>query len=138
MGVLGWVEFWEKPCIENGGANFIVTSSVNAIFAPPTGSAYAASKAAIAKAFEGLSLTYFGTPLKFSVVYPGPVDTPGLKVNRRLPFTWRPEKMGSYMVDCALQGKARCSPYGSSWLGRVLGEALHRKWRSKLYRDQFR
>jgi 3-hydroxy acid dehydrogenase/malonic semialdehyde reductase len=110
MGVLGWVEFWEKPCIENGGANFIVTSSVNAIFAPPTGSAYAASKAAIAKAFEGLSLTYFGTPLKFSVVYPGPVDTPGLKVNRRLPFTWRPEKMGSYMVDCALQGKARCSP----------------------------
>ncbi|HEY2810984.1 MAG TPA: SDR family oxidoreductase [Rhabdochlamydiaceae bacterium] len=110
FGVLAWVEFWEKPCLNNGGANFIATSSINAIFAPPTGSAYAASKAAIAKAFEGLSLTYFGTPLKFSVVYPGPVNTPGLKVNKRLSFTWKPEKMGKYMVDCALKGKIRCSP----------------------------
>ena len=110
FGVLAWVKFWEKPCLENGGANFIVTSSINAIFAPPTGSAYAASKAAIAKAFEGLSLTYFETPLKFSVIYPGPVDTPGLKVKRRLPFTWPAAKMGKYMVDCALKGQSKCSP----------------------------
>ncbi len=52
FGVLAWVEFWEKPCQEKGGANFIATSSVNAIFAPPTGSGYSASKAAIAKAYE--------------------------------------------------------------------------------------
>jgi 3-hydroxy acid dehydrogenase / malonic semialdehyde reductase len=110
FGVLAWVEFWEKPCLENAGANFIVTSSINAIFAPPTGSAYAASKTAIAKAFEGLSLTYFETPLKFSVVYPGPVDTPGLKIKRRLPFTWSSEKMGKYMVNCALKGQSKCSP----------------------------
>lgn len=111
FGVLAWVEFWEKPCMENGGANFIATSSINAIFAPPTGSGYSASKAAIAKAFEGLSLTYFGTNLRFSVVYPGPVDTPGLNVPRRLPFTWTPEKMGKCMVDFAMSSKSRCQPF---------------------------
>ena len=56
FGVLSFVECFEKPCLHNGGAHFIVTSSVNAIFAPPTGSAYCASKAAISKAFESLSL----------------------------------------------------------------------------------
>lgn len=109
FGVLSWIEFWEKPCQENGGANFIATSSVNAIFAPPTGSAYSASKAAIAKAFESLSLTYFGTNLRFSVVYPGPVETAALKGN--LPFTWKPEKMGKYMVDFSLSNRSRCEPF---------------------------
>jgi 3-hydroxy acid dehydrogenase/malonic semialdehyde reductase len=120
MGVLAWVEYWEKPCMENGGANFIVTSSVNAIFAPPTGSAYAASKAAIAKAFEGLALTYHNTPLKFSIVYPGPVDTPGLK--GKLPFTWSAEKMGKSMVDSAIQKKYRYYP---SVFYRILAQLLH-------------
>ncbi|MBS0585744.1 MAG: SDR family NAD(P)-dependent oxidoreductase [Verrucomicrobia bacterium] len=111
FGVLAWVEFWEKPAQENGGANFIATSSVNAIFAPPTGSAYSASKAAIAKAFESLALTYFGTNLRFSVVYPGPVDTAGLKASRQLPFTWTAEKMGKCMVDFALSHKSSCEPF---------------------------
>ena len=110
FGVLAWVEFWEKVCQENGGANFIVTSSVNAIFAPPTGSAYSASKAAIAKAFESLALTYFGTNLRFSVVYPGPVDTAGLKAPRKLPFTWTSEKMATCMINFALSNKSSCEP----------------------------
>ncbi len=108
FGVLAWVEFWEKPCLDNGGANFVVTSSINAIFAPPTGSAYSASKAAIAKAFESLSLTYYNTNLRFSVVYPGPVDTSGLKGN--LPFIWKAEKMGKCMVNFALSNKSYCEP----------------------------
>lgn len=111
FGVLAWVEFWEKPCQENEGANFIATSSINAIFAPPTGSAYSASKAAIAKAFESLSLTYFNTGLRFSVVYPGPVDTAGLKAPRKLPFTWTAEKIGRCMVDFALSEKSSCEPF---------------------------
>ncbi len=110
FGVLAWVEFWEKPCQENNGANFIVTSSVNAIFAPPMGSAYSASKAAIAKAFEGLSLTYFGTNLRFSVVYPGPVDTEGLKAPRKLPFTWSSERMAKYMVNFGVRSQSRGEP----------------------------
>lgn len=125
FGVLAWVEFWEKPALASGGAQFIATSSVNAIFAPPAGSAYAASKAAIARAFEGLSLTYFDTNLTFSVVYPGPVNTPGLKGT--LPFTWEPDRMAKYMIDCALKEKSRCEPslfYGLlTRLLRVLPEA---------------
>jgi 3-hydroxy acid dehydrogenase/malonic semialdehyde reductase len=108
FGVLAFVEYWEKPCQINGGANFVVTSSVNAIFAPPCGSAYAASKAAIAKAFEGLSLTYFGTNLKFSVIYSGPVATEGLKGN--LPLTWKPEKMATYMANFAITEKSHGEP----------------------------
>lgn len=96
FGVLKCVEYFEKPCQKNGGAHFIVTSSVNAIFAPPTGSAYSASKAAISKAFESLSLTYFGKNLRFSSIYMGPVATDGLV--GRFPFTWSAEKMAKYMV----------------------------------------
>ncbi|KAF3361697.1 Dehydrogenase/reductase [Chlamydiales bacterium STE3] len=109
FGVLAWVEYWEKLCQQNGKTNFIVTSSINAIFAPPRGSAYCASKAAIARAFESLSLTYFGTNLNFSVMYPGPVDTAGLKGN--LPFTWSAEKMGKRMVKFAFSGKTVCQPF---------------------------
>ncbi len=108
FGVLSFVEFWEKHAQNNGGANFIVTSSINAIFAPPTGSAYCASKAAISKAFESLSLTYFETNLKFSTIYSGPVATEGLKGN--LPFTWKPEKMARYMADFATKGKSHGEP----------------------------
>jgi 3-hydroxy acid dehydrogenase/malonic semialdehyde reductase len=132
FGVLAWVEFWEKPCQENGGANFIATSSVNAIFAPPTGSAYSASKAAIAKAFESLSLTYFGTNLRFSVVYPGPVDTAGLKAPRKLPFNWTAEKMGKCMVDFALSKKSSCEPiFFYKIVTRIL-RALPAKYTMKL------
>lgn len=132
FGVLAWVEFWEKPCQENGGANFIATSSVNAIFAPPTGSAYSASKAAIAKAFESLSLTYFGTNLRFSVVYPGPVDTAGLKAPRKLPFTWTAGKMGKCMVDFALSNKSSCEPFFFYKIVTRLLRALPAKYTMKL------
>lgn len=132
FGVLAWIEFWEKPCQENGGANFIATSSVNAIFAPPTGSAYSASKAAIAKAFESLALTYFGTNLRFSVVYPGPVDTAGLKAPRKLPFTWTAEKMGKCMVNFALSNKSSCEPFFFYKILTRLLRALPAKYTMKL------
>jgi 3-hydroxy acid dehydrogenase / malonic semialdehyde reductase len=120
IGVLAWIKFWEKPCLQNGGANFIVTSSINAIFAPPTGSAYAASKAAVAKAFEGLSLSYHNSPLKFSIVYPGPVDTLGRK--GKLPFTWSAERMGKCIVDGAIKGRSRYYP---SLFYRLLAQLLN-------------
>ncbi len=132
FGVLAWLEFFEKPCQKNKGANFIATSSINAIFAPPTGSAYCASKAAIAKAFESLELTYFGTGLRFSIIYPGPVDTAGLK--GKVPFIWKAEKMGKYMVNFALSKKSRCEPsFFYAILTRIL-KALPAKWTIKLFR----
>lgn len=133
FGVLAFVEFWETPCQENAGANFIVTSSINAIFAPPTGSAYCASKAAIAKAFESLSLTYFGTNLKFSVIYSGPVATEGLK--GKLPFTWKPEKMAKYMANFAMTGKSKGEPsIFYAVLCRLL-RALPHNWTMKILKN---
>jgi NAD(P)-dependent dehydrogenase (short-subunit alcohol dehydrogenase family) len=108
FGVLAFVEFFEKPCLHNGGAHFIVTSSVNAIFAPPAGSAYCASKAAISKAFESLSLTYFGRNLRFSSIYTGPVATDGLK--GRWPFTWSAAKMAKFMCQFSELKKTRGYP----------------------------
>lgn len=132
FGVLAWIEFWEKPCQANGGANFVATSSVNAIFAPPNGSAYSASKAAIAKAFESLSLTYFGSNLRFSVVYPGPVDTAGLKTSKKLPFTWTAKKMGKCMVDFSLSNKSSCEPFFFYKIVTRLLRALPDKYTMKL------
>jgi len=126
FGVLAFVEFFEKPCLHNGGAHFIVTSSVNAIFAPPTGSAYCASKAGISKAFESLSLTYFGRNLIFSSIYAGPVATDGLKGNS--PFTWSAEKMAKYMCKFSELKKSRGYPslfyFFISHLLRVLPDCL--------------
>jgi 3-hydroxy acid dehydrogenase / malonic semialdehyde reductase len=130
FGVLAFVEYWEKPCQENGGANFIVTSSINAIFAPPTGSAYCASKAAISKAFESLSLTYFGTSLKFSVIYTGPVATDGLKGN--FPFTWKPEKMAKYMADFAMTKKTQGHPSQFYSVLSCLLRSLPNSWTMKI------
>ena len=108
FGALTWVMAWEAVCKNNGGATFVATSSVNAFWAPPKGTAYAASKAAIAKAFEGLAATYVGSNLRFLVVYPGPVATKGLKGS--FPFTWQPTKMATYMIQCAVRGKSQCEP----------------------------
>lgn len=133
FGVLAFVEFWEKPCQENGGANFIVTGSMNAVFATPTASAYCASKAAIAKAFESLSLTYFGTNLKFSVIYSGPVATEGIKGN--WPFTWNPNKMAKYMVDFSKKGKSHGEPsLYYAVLCRLLRSLPH-KWTMKILKN---
>jgi 3-hydroxy acid dehydrogenase/malonic semialdehyde reductase len=113
FGVLSFVEFWQKSCQDDGGAKFIVTSSVNALFAPPGGSAYCASKAAVSKAFESLSLTYAKTNLRFSIIYAGPVKTKGLV--GKLPFGWNAEKMANYMVAFASTNKK--SGYPSKFYG---------------------
>lgn len=130
LGALYWVEAWLPFCQKAGGATFVATSSINAIFAPPTGSAYAASKAAIAKAFEGLSLTYYGSNLNFAVVYPGPVKTDGLK--GKLPFTWSPEKMAAYMVTNTLKGKKHMeNSLFYAFISRLLNKLPH-KWVMKI------
>lgn len=108
FGVLNFVHTWLKPCIEKGGATFVVTSSINAVFAPPGGSAYAGSKAAISKAFDGLRLVYKDQGVHFQSVFCGPVDTPGLAGN--VPFTWSAEKMAKYMVEGAKKKAGNINP----------------------------
>ncbi len=128
FGVLTWIEFWKERCLERNIGTFIVTSSCLALFAPPKMGAYAASKAAIAKVFEGLSITHFKTKLKFSVAYPGPVDTPALRelvasraINRPV-FTMTSKKTAKHIINCALKGKPSCYP---SFFYRTLNHLLH-------------
>lgn len=132
FGAMKWVKCWNMICQVNGGATFVATSSVNAIWASPMGSAYSASKAALAKAFEGLAATYVGTNLRFSIVYPGPVDTKGLKGT--FPFTWKPERMAVSMVQCALKGKAHCEPQPFYSVLVRLFRLLPYKWTMMLLR----
>lgn len=114
FGVLNWVDAWQSLLSENGSMTFLVTSSCNAIFAPPRGSAYAASKAAISKAFEALDLQHSAQGTRFLISYAGPVATAGLA--GKWPFTWTPERMAHSLLQQALSGKARRHPslfYGS-------------------------
>lgn len=106
FGVLNFVDEWIKGDFESK-PHFIVTSSVNAIWAPPGGSAYAASKSAISKAFEGLSASFFGKA-KFSSIYCGPIQTNGFK--GKAPFVWSAQKMAKYMVEFAKRAKKRLYP----------------------------
>lgn len=109
FGVLHFIQQWLELCrCKKEKATFIVSSSINAIFAPPGGSAYAASKAAIVKAFDGFRLAYAAENIKFLSVFCGPVDTPGLV--GKLPFTWTAKKMARYMIKRALKGKSHSNP----------------------------
>lgn len=119
-GALNFVAEWGEACAENGGATFMVTNSLNAIFAPPGGSAYAAAKAAVSKAFDGFNLTYFDKNLKFLNVFCGPVDTPML--SKKFPFTWTPEDMAHYMIKNAENGVKHSYP---SWFYLILVELLN-------------
>jgi len=88
-----------------------VTTSVNAIFVPPVASSYGASKAAIAKAFDGLRLAHVKNNLKFVNIFCGPVKTEGFL--GKIAFMWTPERMAKYMVKKALRGTRRAYP---SWI----------------------
>ena len=106
FGVLHWVEELLSMCLQQKQQiDFIATSSVNAFFAPPTGAAYSASKAAIARAFESLALSYHDSNVNFSVVYPGPVETEGLKIEGKIPFIWSSKRMAKYMYKRAIANK---------------------------------
>ena len=98
---------FEKYALNNGGANFIVTSSINSIFRRQLEAPIAPQKRPSQKLLKVCPLTYFGTNLKFSTIYSGSVAE-GLKGN--LPFTWKPEKMARYMAAFATKGKSHGEP----------------------------
>jgi short-subunit dehydrogenase len=127
FGVLYCVNQWHKRGCPP--AQFIVTSSVNAVWAPPKGSAYAASKAAISKAFEGLAASFYKSGSQFSSIYCGPVRTKGLKGS--FPFTWSPEKMATYLADFAEGKKRREYPSVFYYCVAHLFKSLLHGWMSK-------
>ena len=130
FGVIQWVEEWENTCLENGGATFMTTSSINAHFAPPQSGAYAASKAALVRAFEDLSLRHIDDSLHFSYLICGSVDSRGDKTGQVQ--MWPPQRMAKYMIKKAEKKQSHCEP---QWIESILFKILHilpNKWTLKL------
>lgn len=75
LGALAWVELFLEAMIARGYGQFIAVSSIFAFRPDPASVSYAASKAALAMAFRGLHLCYRHAPVRFSVVYLGPIAT---------------------------------------------------------------
>lgn len=137
FGILGWVAFWNPICKETGGANFVLTSSLNAILPVPNRTAYCASKAAISKAFECLAMTYGNGVNQFSIVYPGPTPTPGLKGT--YPCMSTREATARKMVNFALTKKTRLIPsYFYHFIAIPLLRILPEKWVAKIFNSMQR
>ena len=119
FGVIAWVDEWLNEVIRLGGGTFVAISSVNAIYAGPVsaGGGYGASKSAISSAFRSLRLRYYGANIGFVDVLPGPVDTQGLKVDRKLPFTHKSGDEARYIIDDVFKRKQHIEP---SWYWSVI------------------
>ena len=105
-------------------------SFFNALWAPPGGAACSASKAAISKAFEGLSASLYKCA-QFSSIYCGPVLTKGLKGS--LPFIWPAAKMAKYLADFAEGKKKRKYPDVFYYFVYHLLKRLPYRWISKWF-----
>ncbi|MBI3305376.1 SDR family NAD(P)-dependent oxidoreductase [Candidatus Parcubacteria bacterium] len=74
-GALAWVSCFLDQFLQRGSGQFIAVSSIFAFRPNETSISSAASKAALAVAFRGFQLRYQHAPVRFSVVYFGPIAT---------------------------------------------------------------
>lgn len=74
-GALAWVACFLDQFLQRGSGHFIAVSSIFAFRPNETSISSAASKAALAIAFRGFQLRYRHAPVRFSVVYFGPIAT---------------------------------------------------------------
>ncbi len=75
LGALGWVELFLEAMVARGPGQFIAISSIFAFRPDEESVSYAASKLALAMAFRGLRLRFRHTPIRFKILYLGPVAT---------------------------------------------------------------
>lgn len=71
-----WVAAFIEPFLRRGSGQFVAISSILAHWPDPGSVSYAASKAALSMMFRGLRSRYADSPIKFKLLYLGPVDTP--------------------------------------------------------------
>ncbi len=127
---MNWVDQWLPNMKENGGGRFVGTSSLQSLVSAPGGAAYGSSKTALNYSFKALDAMYYKDNIRFSLIYPGPVDTAMLKTDKPLPFTWRPDKAGRYIVKKTLKGANKIQ-FPIPWvlltnIGRCLPKSLLR------------
>jgi short-subunit dehydrogenase len=96
FGAIYWVEELLPRFKERGSGTFAVVSSLAGYRGLPLSIAYAASKAAVRVAFEGMRVTYPYWGVRFVTICPGFVETP---MNReKLPFKWTAEKAAHHIL----------------------------------------
>ena len=107
FGTISWVNQWIDILKEKDGGKFVTTSSIQSYKGMPGAAAYGASKSALNHCFESLDAMYYKDNIRFSIIYPGPVDTAMLKTDKHLPFTWKPKKAAKYIVRNVLKGSTK-------------------------------
>lgn len=75
QGVAAWVHHLLPAFLARGTGHFVAISSLSALASVPHGAAYAASKAAVTRLFEGYRLTYGHRGVRFTTIQPGMIDT---------------------------------------------------------------
>jgi len=107
FGTISWVNQWIDILKEKDGGKFVITSSIQSYRGMPGAAAYGASKSALNHCFESLDAMYCKDNIRFSIIYPGPVETAMLKTDKPLPFTWKPKKAANYIVKKVLKGSTK-------------------------------
>lgn len=104
FGVIYAVEAFLPAFAARGSGTFAVTSSLAAWRGRPKAAAYGASKAAVDHLFEAWRTEHVRDGLRFSVLRPGPVATPLLRMNRLPPDTWTAAATAQHAVERVLAG----------------------------------
>lgn len=104
FGALIWVDHLLPRFLKEGGGHFVAISSMSAFLVNPRGTAYAASKAALSMAFESLRLRYLWTPIRFTTVHLGPVNT-AMWPGGKFLFVLSPEEAAKRILGAIERGK---------------------------------
>lgn len=105
FGALIWVERLLPGFLKAGAGHFVAISSMSAFRPSSHGTAYAASKAALSMAFESLRMRYRESPLRFTTVHLGPVDT-AMWPGGRFPLLLSPDDAARRILDAVARGRA--------------------------------
>ncbi|MBN2460261.1 MAG: SDR family NAD(P)-dependent oxidoreductase [Candidatus Cloacimonetes bacterium] len=101
LGAYVWIDHFLERFLARKKGQFLAVSSLFAFRPDPDCISYAASKAALTMAFRGLRIRYARTPLKFKILFLGPVTT-GINPRFQEPgkrnfFTVSPEKVSNFI-----------------------------------------
>lgn len=107
---------------QNAG-QLVMVSSMSAMRGMPRATAtYAATKIAVARLVEGLRVELHGSPIRFTVLYPGYINSEMNPEGTKAPFIVGTEKGVAAMVAAIRKQKA--SAYVPAWPWAVLGPVM--------------
>ncbi len=107
---------------QNAG-QLVMVSSMSAMRGMPRATAtYAATKIAVARLVEGLRVELHGSPIRFTVLYPGYINSEMNPEGTKAPFIVGTEKGVAAMVEAIRKQKA--SAYVPAWPWAVLGPVM--------------